>query len=89
MKEKICQSIVAIEYLFSNKKSIVNQREVGTDSVSFEITDGLITQEEGLASADSANNLLWLLNNGQPQAGSKPEAPQKQKTTFTGFTFNA
>ena len=27
------------------------------------IQDGIITQEEGLSNADSANNLLWLINN--------------------------
>ncbi len=27
------------------------------------IRDGLITQEEGLSNSDSANNLLWLINN--------------------------
>src|SRR6266849_6601951 len=27
------------------------------------IRDGLITQDEGLSNADSANNLLWLINN--------------------------
>src|SRR6267154_2762176 len=27
------------------------------------IKDGLISQDEGLANADSANNLLWLMNN--------------------------
>ena len=28
-----------------------------------QLRDGLITQDEGLANADSANNLLWLINN--------------------------
>jgi twitching motility protein PilU len=32
--------------------------------------DGVITQEEALANADSANNLLWLINNAQASAGS-------------------
>jgi twitching motility protein PilU len=34
------------------------------------IKDGVITQEEGLANADSATNLLWLINN--TQAGAAP-----------------
>jgi twitching motility protein PilU len=34
------------------------------------IKDGVITQEEGLANADSATNLLWLINN--TQAGAQP-----------------
>lgn len=53
------------------------------------INDGLITQEEGLANADSANNLLWLLNNDQPQAVAEPEIPKKEDASFTQFTFNA
>ncbi|MBB3222444.1 hypothetical protein [Pseudoduganella umbonata] len=28
------------------------------------VQEGRITQEEALANADSATNLLWLLNNG-------------------------
>src|SRR5581483_1456117 len=36
------------------------------------IKDGLITQEEGLANADSATNLLWLLNNTQIGVGGAP-----------------
>ncbi len=34
------------------------------------IKDGVITQEEGLGNADSATNLLWLINN--TQAGAAP-----------------
>ncbi len=58
------------------------------------VKDDLITQEEALANADSATNLLWLLNNqtteapkkqeeGQPEA--KPAAPS---SSFTEFTLN-
>lgn len=32
------------------------------------IRDGIITQEEALANADSANNLLWLINNTEAGA---------------------
>jgi twitching motility protein PilU len=32
--------------------------------------DGVISQEEALANADSANNLLWLINNAEASAGS-------------------
>jgi twitching motility protein PilU len=55
------------------------------------IKDDLITQEEGLANSDSANNLLWLLNNdanlakkGQPE----PEPEPKDEATFTEFNLN-
>jgi twitching motility protein PilU len=34
---------------------------------------GLITQEEALANADSATNLLWLLNNGPDSKPGQPE----------------
>jgi twitching motility protein PilU len=54
------------------------------------IQDGVITQEEGLANADSATNLYWLLNNAQ--SGKRPEPEPEQKNddgpTFTEFTLN-
>ena len=50
---------------------------------------GLVTQEEALANADSATNLLWLLNNGaataDENASKSDEAPGP---TFTEFTLN-
>ncbi|MBD8530422.1 MULTISPECIES: PilT/PilU family type 4a pilus ATPase [unclassified Massilia] len=50
---------------------------------------GLVTQEEALANADSATNLLWLLNNGPAQGAnetaSKDEPPE---ASFTEFTLN-
>ncbi|MBA5689258.1 PilT/PilU family type 4a pilus ATPase [Rugamonas apoptosis] len=58
------------------------------------VQDGAISQEEALANADSATNLLWLLNNGPDsklaQAASEPEAPAKpaSDTSFTEFTLN-
>jgi twitching motility protein PilU len=42
------------------------------------IKDGLISQDEGLANADSANNLLWLMNNtaaGADVAAGKERSP--------------
>jgi len=53
------------------------------------ITDGFITQEEGLANADSANNLLWLLNNDHSHTVAEPEHPKKEDASFTEFKFNA
>jgi len=51
---------------------------------------GLVTQEEALANADSATNLLWLLNNGPSQAAldaaSKKDEPPE--ASFTEFTLN-
>ena len=37
--------------------------------------EGIITQEEALVNADSANNLLWLMNNAD-QAAMQPAAPK-------------
>ena len=53
------------------------------------INDGLISQEEGLANADSANNLLWMLNNesGHFQA-QEQEVPKLEESSFTEFTLN-
>ncbi|MGZ3184640.1 MAG: PilT/PilU family type 4a pilus ATPase [Telluria sp.] len=57
------------------------------------VQDGLITQEEALANADSATNLLWLLNNG-PEGGGKEAGSQEAKpseppsASFTEFTLN-
>jgi twitching motility protein PilU len=57
------------------------------------VKDGLVTQEEALANADSATNLLWLLNNGpssqeQEAAPAKP-AEEPAGASFTEFTLNS
>ena len=60
------------------------------------IGDGIITQEEALANADSANNLLWLINNTEAgaalAAGSdkKPERrpAQDPNTTYSNFKLD-
>lgn len=53
--------------------------------------DGVVTQEEALAHADSASNLFWLINNEQSDK-SKPKEPAPPKdeggATFTEFTLN-
>jgi twitching motility protein PilU len=57
------------------------------------VKDGLVTQEEALANADSATNLLWLLNNG-PDSQQGPDeqqgkpGPDAQGTSFTEFTLS-
>jgi len=50
---------------------------------------GLVTQEEALANADSATNLLWLMNNG-PAKGAEEQnkADEPPAPTFTEFTLN-
>jgi len=57
------------------------------------IGEGIVTQEEALANADSANNLLWLINNteagaalaagGEKKAERKPM--QDPNTTYSNF----
>ncbi len=54
------------------------------------IQDGVITQDEGLANADSATNLYWLLNNAHSAKPVEPEPEVKKDDgpTFTEFTLN-
>jgi twitching motility protein PilU len=57
------------------------------------IGEGIITQEEALANADSANNLLWLINNteaGAALAAGSEKKPQPKpamdpNTTYSNF----
>lgn len=51
------------------------------------IRDGLVTQEEALANADSATNLYWLLNNEQSKAEVEEQA-EEEGATFTEFTLH-
>ncbi|WP_440967500.1 PilT/PilU family type 4a pilus ATPase [Massilia sp. GER05] len=51
----------------------------------------LITQEEALANADSATNLLWLINNGPDSKPKEEEAPKPAEPdgpSFTEFTLD-
>jgi len=54
------------------------------------IKDGVITSEEGLANADSATNLYWLLNNNASEKTkqTEPEPKKDEGPTFTEFTLN-
>ncbi|MFN3790283.1 PilT/PilU family type 4a pilus ATPase [Massilia sp.] len=56
------------------------------------VKDGLVTQDEALANADSATNLLWLLNNGPDSQAQAEEEKQPGKeppgASFTEFTLN-
>jgi twitching motility protein PilU len=56
------------------------------------IKDGLITQDEALSHADSASNLLWLLNNNENASmlfQAESQTPQHDGPSFTEFTLNA
>lgn len=81
--------------IFQIKEAI--EKSLAPGSQTFErallqlIKDGLITQEEGLANADSANNLLWLLNNDTAlaqKAQAEPEPEHHTEATFTEFNLN-
>jgi twitching motility protein PilU len=51
----------------------------------------LITQEEALANADSATNLLWLINNGPASQTREEDAPKTAELdgpSFTEFTLD-
>jgi twitching motility protein PilU len=50
------------------------------------ITDGVVTQDEALAHADSASNLFWLLNNSA-QKVEEDEPEEEQGASFTEFTL--
>ena len=54
------------------------------------IRDGVVTQEEALANADSPTNLYWLINNSKDGKNPEPEPePEKEESaTFTEFTLN-
>jgi twitching motility protein PilU len=54
------------------------------------IRDGVVTQEEALANADSATNLYWLINNSKDGKNPEPEpVPEPEPSaTFTEFTLN-
>ena len=52
------------------------------------VRDGQISQEEALANADSATNLLWLLNNGPTSKAVQAEPAPAAETTFTEFTLD-
>ncbi|QGZ42963.1 PilT/PilU family type 4a pilus ATPase [Pseudoduganella flava] len=54
------------------------------------VQEGKITQDEALANADSATNLLWLLNNGPDnRQAAEPEPKPVAETSFTEFTLNS
>ncbi|MFZ6756481.1 PilT/PilU family type 4a pilus ATPase [Undibacterium sp. Ji50W] len=81
--------------IFQIKEAI--EKSLSPGSQTFEralmylIKEGLITQEEGLANSDSANNLLWLLNNEAPASAAPPPEPEpesKDEASFTEFTLN-
>jgi twitching motility protein PilU len=57
------------------------------------IRDGTISQEEALINADSANNLLWLINNTEAgadmAAGKSPSAETKPGDAGPASSYSA
>ncbi|HWT72599.1 MAG TPA: PilT/PilU family type 4a pilus ATPase [Oxalicibacterium sp.] len=72
------------------KEAIENSLSAGSQT--FEqalmalIQDGVVTQEEALAHADSASNLFWLLNNSAKKVEAE-EPQEEQGASFTEFTL--
>ncbi|MFL6660440.1 MAG: PilT/PilU family type 4a pilus ATPase [Massilia sp.] len=74
------------------------EKSLSPGSQSFEsalfqlVKSGLVTQEEALANADSATNLLWLLNNGPDSANNAADIAQSkvddEGANFTEFTLD-
>jgi twitching motility protein PilU len=73
------------------------EKSLSPGSQSFEsalfqlVKSGLVTQEEALANADSATNLLWLLNNGPDSTIAQDTSNDKKDdegANFTEFTLN-
>ena len=53
------------------------------------LREGVISQEEALANADSASNLYWLLNNDRANETKPADKPAPDEgATFTEFTLN-
>ena len=72
------------------EKSLAPGSQTFEQSLFKMLKDGLITQEEGLANADSATNLLWLINNteaGADLAGGKPKE-EKPKAAAGSSSFS-
>ncbi|WP_343730794.1 PilT/PilU family type 4a pilus ATPase [Duganella sp.] len=75
------------------------EKSMSPGSQSFEqallklVQDGLVSQDEALANADSATNLLWLLNNGPDSKLARADEPEAKpasasEASFTEFTLN-
>jgi twitching motility protein PilU len=52
------------------------------------VKQGKVAQDEALANADSATNLLWLLNNGPEKKQEEAKPAEQEGASFTEFTLN-
>jgi twitching motility protein PilU len=82
---------------FSVRDAIEKSLAVGSQSFEQDIarlvSEGLVSRKEGLAHADSPNNLLWRLQNtaagsGTSQTNQPSEEDRSDETTFTEFTLD-
>jgi twitching motility protein PilU len=75
------------------EKSLADGSQSFEQDLSRLINDGLVTRNEGLAHADSPNNLLWRLQNDfNASKSSDAAAPGEEEgtdsATFTEFTLD-
>lgn len=67
------------------------EKSMSPGSQSFEqallilVKEKLVTQDEAMINADSATNLLWMLNNGPDSKASQPEIKQSEEASYTEF----
>jgi twitching motility protein PilU len=52
------------------------------------IREGLISEQEALAHADSASNLYWMLHNAEQETQARERQERSEEPTFTEFTLN-
>jgi twitching motility protein PilU len=70
------------------------EKSLSPGSQSFEqalqllVREGLVSQQEALANADSATNLLWLLNNAGVGKDTETAETAGSEASFSGFTLN-
>ncbi|WP_372659623.1 PilT/PilU family type 4a pilus ATPase, partial [Hydrogenophaga sp.] len=75
------------------EKSMAEGSQTFEKDLAHLIADGLVTRNEGMAHADSPNNLLWRLQNDFNAVKATEEAKQQDddqsdNATFTEFTFD-
>jgi len=71
------------------EKSMAEGSQTFEQDIARLITDGLVDRKEGMAHADSPNNLLWRLQNDfKAQAAAPAQAEDDDEPSFTEITFD-
>ena len=75
------------------EKSLAEGSQTFEQDIARLINDGLVSRNEGLAYADSPNNLMWRLQNDfqgakSAQVAEATEEDQGDQATFTEFTLD-